>query len=276
MRLHALAVFEQILAAALQQTDARLHGGAFLRREALVAPDARLVPAQGREHVARGLQNELALVAVSDDLLQIADVVRRDAAVELHGDVCLLQHLNRLGHDGVARGVIAQAEIGLVRGAVERDVDALRRVLGKPPDGLLVDERGVGVDRYDEAHFPKFPVQFPEARIGQRLAARKQEQQRALFLHHARQRQPFLHGAQALAGSAHLLGRHAHIAHFAAHGAHRRQLKRARERDAANVGTAMQMLHQCAGASFSYHFGSPSRVLRSSVTGRSSGVQASR
>lgn len=211
--------------------------------------------------------------------LRVVAVVRCDGEIELDNHARALQVQDRADNARVCLTAAAEGAIGLRRRAVERDVDAARRICGEKLDHIIVYQRCVGVDRENEPHAFAAGVNFAKIRAEQRLTAGQQEHQRSLAAALLRKREPLRRTAFGSSCSRVMFGA-VDVAHFAAEVAARRQLERAGKRHAQHVRAREQALVvDVIGVHkrLLFHiFQNPSRTSAcSSVsTARTSGVQA--
>ncbi len=178
------------------------------------------------------------------DLFRVLAVVGRDGAVELDQHARALQRKDRAHRALICARVAAERAVGLRRRAVERDVHARGRVCRQKLHHSVVHQRRVRVDGHHQPHALAARVDLAEVRPQQRLAAREQEQQRALAAAFLRQRQPFT-GGRLVPQRLGVVLAAVDVAHPAVKIAARRQLKRAGQRHAAAARLGKKKLAVC-------------------------------
>ena len=199
------------------------HGGGLLRREAGLLIKRQAALACGGHHVGIHEHGGVQLACEGDHAIDMRRILRGDADAHAHFHAAAAQQAN--GVDGALKpvGEMAQPGIGFLVRAIEGDIDAPGLVFRKEIRPVLIDERAVGIDGQQHAQLLNSQIQPPEIRIGQRLAARQQQKERARIAHLRGDVKPFAHGAQAaLAGD--LRRGQADIAHLAVHIADGREL----------------------------------------------------
>ena len=255
--LHAL---QEIRLAAHQAGDPCGIMRRLLSREAVVLSHHGLVSAHGREHIAGGLDHQLLPLGKCEHGVEILGIVGRHAAIELHGDPGLLQKPDGPGHLGKAPGVCAQSGVGLIRCAVEGNIDPGRGCLLQPGNRLLVDQGAVGIDGDDQSHFMESAENFPKIRPQEGLAAGEQQVEHAMLLRTLAQLDPLPGGPQRCNGLL-LLLRQPHIAHPAGHVAAGRQFKGTVQRDSGPDGLGVEIFRVTGFYRyFHYHHSSSARA----------------
>lgn len=177
----------------------------------------------------------------------------------LNADAQLPQSPDILRHPA-EHGAAAQALIGLLAAAIQRDIEAEGRLMPEEIQPVPVDQGAVAVDGHQQAHFLQLRQQIAEILADQRLAAGQQQEQHAPAAGLFRNGQPLVR-RQLPAPALLLLRRQVDIAHFAVEVAPGRQLEIPRQGRTVPAGPGMQIGGQPGFRGASFHVSSSSILL---------------
>ena len=151
-----------------------------------------MYPAHRREHRGGHLQHQPVGTGKLHHSRQISGVVGGQTDVQLDRQPRLGQQADGPRHLRESVGIAAQAGIGIVRGAIQADIDPHRRGLLQPRHRIGINKSTVGINGDEQTHTVQPLHNGAELRVEKGLAAGQQQIQHTRLHRLAPQCQPLV------------------------------------------------------------------------------------